>query len=139
MKKFFALLSASAIATVMTAGAAMAQTYPTSIVGTWTIYANNTQAFTFTVQAQSSDSPCAQITGTFSNDILLGYYCPATGAVSFERNASNSGVTFQVYTGSVSWAGSTTYLTGSFANYDDVDSNGNDVGAYAFSATLPSS
>jgi hypothetical protein len=140
MKKLLALLSASGIATMITAGAAMAQTYPTSIVGTWTIVANNTQPFTFTVQAQSSDSPCAQITGALaSGDTILGYYCPATGAISFERNASSTGVTFQVYTGSLSWAGSTTYLTGSFANYDDVDDSGNDVGAYAFSATLPSS
>jgi hypothetical protein len=141
MKKLLALLSASAITTVISAGAAFAQSYPTSIVGTWTILANNTQPFTFTVQAQSSDAPCAQITGVLgaTNDTLLGYYCPATGAVSFERNASNTGVTFQVFTGSLSWTGTTTQMTGSFANYDDVDNSGNDVGAYSFSATLPSS
>ncbi len=140
MKKFLALLSASGIATVMSAGAAFAQSYPTSIVGSWTILANNTQT-TFTVQAQSSTSPCAQITGVLgaTNDTLLGYYCPATGAVSFERNASDTGVTFQVFTGSLSWTGTTTQMTGSFANYDDVDNSGNDVGAYSFSATLASS
>jgi hypothetical protein len=141
MKKFFALLCASGIATVMAGGAAFAQSYPASLVGTWTIVANNTQPFSFTVQAQSSDSPCAQITGVLgdSNDILLGYYCPATGVVSFERNASDSDVTFQVYSGALSTTGSTLYMTGSFANYDDVDNNGNDVGAYSFSATLPNS
>ncbi len=141
MKKFFALLCASGIATVMAGGAAFAQSYPASLVGTWTIVANNTQPFSFTVQAQSSDSPCAQITGVLgaTNDTLLGYYFPATGAVSFERNASNTGVTFQVFTGSLSWTGTTTQMTGSFANYDDVDNSGNDVGAYSFSATLPGS
>jgi len=139
MKKLLNLLAASSIATVITAGAAFAQSYPTSIVGTWTIIANNTHDFKFTVQTQSSDSHCAQITGTFSTDSLLGYYCPATGLVSIERNASNSGVTFQVYTGSLSTTGSTLRMTGSFANYDNVDNNGNDVGAYAFTATLPGS
>jgi hypothetical protein len=141
MKKLLTLLSATGIAAVLTAGAAQAQSYPASLVGTWTILANNTQDFTFTVQTQSSDSPCAQITGVLgaTNDLLLGYYCPATGAVSFERNASNTGVTFQVFTGSLSTAGSTLQMTGSFANYDNVDNNGNDVGAYSFSATLPGS
>jgi hypothetical protein len=141
MKKFLALLCASGIAAVLTAGAASAQPYPASLVGTWTILANNTQSFTFTVQSQSSDSPCAQIIGVLgaTNDQLFGYYCPATGAISFERNASNTDVTFQVYTGSLSWSGTTTQMTGSFANYDDVDNNGNDVGAYAFAATLPPS
>jgi hypothetical protein len=138
MKKFCTLLCASGIATVISAGAALAQSYPASVAGTWTIVANNTQSFTFTVEAQSSDSPCAQITGTFSNDILLGYYCPATGAVSIERNASDTGVTFQVYTGSLSTEGRTLHMTGSFSNYDNVDDNGNDVGAYGFYATLPS-
>jgi hypothetical protein len=119
----------------------MAQAYPTSLIGTWAIVANNTQGLTFTVQAQSSDSPCAQITGVLgdTNDIVLGYYCPATGAVSFERNASDTGVTFQVYTGSLSTTGSTLRMTGSFSDYDNVDGNGNDVGAYSFSATLPES
>jgi hypothetical protein len=141
MKKLLTLLSASGIATVLTAGAAMAQAYPTSLIGTWAIVANNTQGLTFTVQAQSSDSPCAQITGVLgdTNDIVLGYYCPATGAVSFERNASDTGVTFQVYTGSLSTTGSTLRMTGSFSDYDNVDGNGNDVGAYSFSATLPES
>jgi len=141
MKKLCTLLCASGIATVITAASAMAQSYPASIVGTWTIFANNTKAFTFTVQAQSSSGTCEQITGVLgaTNDTILGYYCPATGAVSFERNASTTGVTFQVYSGSLSWSGKTTYLTGSFSNYDDVDNSGNDVGAYSFSATLPSS
>jgi hypothetical protein len=134
MKKLLTLLCASGIATVMAAGAAMAQSYPASLLGTWTILANNTHDFTFTVQSQSSDTPCAQITGVLGapNDLLLGYYCPATGAVSFERNASTSDVTFQVYTGSVSTTGSTLQMTGGFSNY----SGGSDTGAYSFSATL---
>jgi hypothetical protein len=134
MKKLLALLAASSITTVMSAGAAMAQSYPASVVGTWTIVANDTQAFTFTVQSQSSDSPCAQITGVIGapNDGLAGYYCPATGAVSFLRNSSNSGATYQVYNGQLSFAGTETYLTGSFTNY-----GGNNTGAFSFSAQLP--
>jgi hypothetical protein len=141
MKHLLTLLCAFGIVTTMAAGAAQAQSYPTSLVGTWTILANNTQPFTFTVQAQSSGSPCAQITGVLgaTNDTLLGYYCPATGVVSFERNASATGVTFQVYNGALSTEGSTLYMTGNFSNYDNVDDNGNDVGAYSFEATIPGS
>ena len=138
MNKYLALLSAAAIGTLLTAGAALAQTYPTSVVGQWTIRANDTQPFTFTVQQQSSDSPCAQITGIMGapNDAIAGYYCPATGQVSFLRNSSNTGATYQVFTGQTSWAGSgdvQTQMTGNFSNY----AGGDDTGAFSFMAALP--
>jgi hypothetical protein len=137
MKKLLSLFAAAGAASIIAAGSAMAQSYPANIDGTWTILANNTQAFTFTVQSQSSDSPCALITGVIGapNDTLIGYYCPATGAVSFLRNSAASGATFQVFTGAVSWAGSQNQMTGNFSNY----SSGSDVGAFSFSATIPGS
>ncbi len=138
MKKLLALLAASGIATVITAGAALAQSpYPASVVGTWLIVANNTKQFTFTVQSQSTDSPCAQIAGILpapsgTNDTILGYYCPATGGLSFERNASTTGATFQVFTGNVSSTGSTTQFTGTFTNYAGAPN----TGAFPFSASI---
>jgi len=137
MKKLLTLLSASGIATLITAGSALAQGYPTTVVGTWTIRANDTLPFTFTVQAQSSDSPCALITGVMGapNDSIVGYYCPANGGVSFLRNSSNTGATYQVFTGQLSWGGSETYMTGTFTNY----AGGNNTGAFSFSAQYPGS
>jgi hypothetical protein len=135
MKKTFQTIAAAAAMTLFAGGAAMAQAYPTSIVGTWTIRANNTQPFTFTVSSQSSDAPCALIGGLMGapNDTIVGYYCPATGSVSFLRNSSNTGATYQVFTGALSWTGSNTYMTGSFSNF----SGGNDTGSFGFTAYVP--
>jgi len=136
MKKLLTLLSASGVATLFIAGSALAQTFPATVVGTWTIRANDTLPFTFTVQNQSSDSPCALIGGVIGGpDALVGYYCPATGAVSFLRNSANTGATFQVFTGQVSWAGTTNQMTGNFTNY----AGGDNTGAFSFSASIPGS
>ena len=131
MKKTF--LAAAASMTLLTGGAAIAQTYPTSIVGTWTIRANDTQPFTFSVSSQSSDSPCALIGGLMggSGDTITGYYCAATGAVSFLRNSGQSGATYQVFTGNLSWTGANTYMTGSFSNF----AGGDNTGSFGFTAS----
>jgi len=141
MRKFLTLCSVAGISSLIAAGSALAAAYPTSVLGTWTIRANDTQPFTFTVQTQSSDAPCAVITGVLGapNDTIAGYYCPATGLVSFERNSSNPtvlGGTFQIFSGQASWAGSgniTTQITGNFTNYG----GGDNTGAFSFSAYLP--
>ena len=108
MNTMFLRSAAAAAFTLLCAGGAMAaQTYPASVVGTWTIRANDTLPFTVSVSAQSSDAPCAAITGLMGapNDTIAGYYCPATGGVSFLRNSAQSGATYQVFTGQLSWAG----------------------------------
>jgi hypothetical protein len=137
MNKLLTLLAVSGAATLLTASAAMAQSYPTNVVGTWTIRANNTLPFTFSVQSQSSDSPCALITGLIGapNDTISGYYCPATGGVSFLRNSANTGATYQIFTGQVSLAGSQNQMTGTFANF----AGGDNTGAFSFSASIPGS
>jgi hypothetical protein len=67
------------------------------------------------------------------NDTIVGYYCPSTGQVSFLRNSANTGATYQVFTGQLSWVGSATYMTGNFSNY----AGGNNTGAFSFSAQYP--
>jgi hypothetical protein len=132
MKKTFKSLAAAAAMTLL-AGGALAQTYPTSIVGNWTIRANDTQPFTITISSQSSDAPCALIGGLMGapNDTVVGYYCPATGLVSFLRNSANTGATYQVFSGMLSWTGTTTYMTGAFSNF----AGGADTGAFGFTAS----
>lgn len=135
MKKALLGLAAVTAITLAAGGAAVAQTYPTSVVGTWTIRANDTLPFTFSVSSQSSDTPCARINGLMGapNDPIVGYYCPATGSVSFLRDSSNTGATYQVFTGQLSWTGTKSYMTGSFSNF----SGGNDTGSYGFTASAP--
>jgi len=134
MKNLFRTISAATAITTFAAGTAMAQAYPASIVGTWTIRANDTLPFTFTVSSQSTDSPCALISGLMGapNDAIVGYYCPATGQVSFLRNSSNTGATYQVFTGQLSWSESNTYMTGTFSNF----AGGPDTGSYGFAASI---
>lgn len=131
MKKLLTLLSASGVATLITASSALAQAFPTTLVGTWSVRANNTD-LTLIVQSQSSDSPCAQITGTMggSTGPIVGYYCPATGVVSFLLNSGSGGATYQVYFGQASSPGSQTQITGNFTSFD----GGNGNGAFSFSA-----
>jgi hypothetical protein len=143
MNKILALVLASGAASLVAAGPASAHSYPKTIVGTWNIRANDTQVFTFTVQNQSSAGSCPLITGVLpapngTNDQIVGFYCPSTGLVSFERNSGNTGATFQVFTGQVSWTGSggvLTQMTGNFSNY----AGGDNTGAFAFTAELPGS
>ncbi len=138
MKKYLLPLAACGFVTLLSAGSALAQSYPANVLGSWSIRANNTGVFTFTVSTESSDAPCAYITGVLgdTNDGIAGYYCPATGQVSFLRNSVSGGGTYQVYTGQLSWAGNSdieTQMTGSFTNY-----GGTNTGAFAFTAALPS-
>jgi hypothetical protein len=131
MSKIFWRSAALAAITMLSIGAANAQTYPASVTGSWTMRANDTLPFTFTVNSQSSDAPCALINGQLSSgDTITGYYCPATGGVSFLRNSASTGATFQVFSGQVSWAGSPSYMTGSFSNF----AGGNNTGSYGFTA-----
>jgi hypothetical protein len=133
MTKFVSRSLAAAAFTLLAAGAAFAATYPTSVVGTWSIRANDTALFTVSITTQSTDAPCAAITGTMGapNDPIVGYYCPATGGISFLRNSAQTGATYQVFTGQLSWTGAKTYVTGNFSNYGG---SGNS-GYYGFTAS----
>ena len=133
MTKMF-LRATAAAAFLLSAGAAMAQSYPANVVGTWSIRANTTDLFTVTVNAQSADTPCAAITGVMGapNDTITGYYCPATGGISFLRNSAQTGATYQVYTGQLSWTGKETYMNGWFSNY----AGSGNTGGYSFTASI---
>jgi hypothetical protein len=134
MTTIFSRTAAAAAFMLLSAGGALAQSYPTGITGTWTIRANNTELFTFAVDTQSTDAPCAAITGTMGapNDTIAGYYCPATGGVSFLRNSAQTGATYQVFTGQLSWTGAKTYMNGTFTNY----AGSGNTGAYGFTAYI---
>jgi hypothetical protein len=130
MNKFLTRLAAAGFATLLTAGSALAQAYPTSVIDNWGMRANNT-LLSLNITNQSSDSPCAQITGTLGSNPIVGYYCPASGLIGFEVNSVSNGATFQVYSGQMSYASEGTYptqMTGNFSAYE----GGNNTGAYSF-------
>ena len=84
------MLAAAAVVT-LAGNAAHAGGYPTKLnVATWYGVANNYEIF-INVSTESSATPCNQITGQMGNkgspadSIIQGYYCPATGKVTFLR------------------------------------------------------
>ena len=104
--KRFSLPVLAAVAVVTLAGnAAHAGGYPTKLnAATWYGVANNFEIF-INVFTESSATPCNQITGQMGNkgspadSIIQGYYCPATGKVTFLRKSKVNNVTFQSYVG----------------------------------------
>jgi hypothetical protein len=105
----FSLLGGSAFAS---------SPWPTSIVGTWNMSANQS-TLTLTIQHQSGSGPCKAITGTLVDTVngtadVNGYYCNNSGRISFLREDPSSLETYQVFTGNLSYPGSPTYMSGVF-------------------------
>jgi hypothetical protein len=132
-------LAAVAGASLLAAGPALANSYPSTVVGTWVLRANNTQEIGITIDNQGSVGVCNQISGILGanggpQDKVVGYYCPATGQISFLRNAAGTGVTYQVFTGQLSAAGQfEPQMTGSFLSFG----GGSNNGAFSFWAENP--
>jgi hypothetical protein len=109
--KRFALPMLAAAAVVALAGnAAHAGSYPYKLgPATWYGVANNYDVL-ITISGQTFGSPCGQISGTMGNkgqpadSTIQGYYCPATGKLTFLRKSKSNNVTFQSYTGWMSQA-----------------------------------
>jgi hypothetical protein len=138
MRNPLTLLAAVAGASLLAAGPALA--YPSEAVGTWPLRADNTQALNLIILKQGSVGACPQISGVLGPygepgpDTVVGYYCPATGQISFLRNAAGTGATYQVFTGQLSAAGQfVPQMTGSFLSFD----GGNNNGAFSFWANNP--
>ena len=61
-----------------------------------------------TITSQGTSGKCRPIDGTIvdaatgAHDIIIGFYCPSSGKISFLRNNSRSNVTFQVFVGNLS-------------------------------------
>src|SRR5262249_28291746 len=92
--------------TILVAGSAMAvammANWPPSIVGTWQGVANQSNV-KLVITNQGATGACKSISGTLSNvpsggeSNVQGFYCPATGRVSFVRKDMKSNATFQSY------------------------------------------
>ncbi len=108
------------------ANTALADGWPLSVLGNWSVLANQS-AGTLSITSQGSIGDCRPITGTIFGNSIVGFYCPFSGRIHFLRNSGTT--TFQDYTGNVSQAGLTLHMGGIFAS--DLGS----FGEYSFSGT----
>jgi hypothetical protein len=114
--RFGKIYSASAafIAIQLWAGAALAAP-PASVVGNWSIQANQAAGQLIVSQESVITGTCKRIVGTAFAHPMHGIYCPSTGRIQFLRLNANQRVE-QVYTGNVGDAvgGSPLRMAGTF-------------------------
>ncbi len=130
-------LSLAGAFSILSAGVALAgENWPTSIVGTWNgISGESTIVITITTQAPTGR--CRPVTGTFFNpndqitDNLVGFYCPATGRLHFNRVDRSTNSTYQDYSGNLSDINTPLYMAGVFAAVNGAPY----VGEYSFYAS----
>jgi hypothetical protein len=104
---------------------AMADGWPLSVLGNWSVVANQS-AGTLSITSQGLGD-CQPIKGTIFGNSIVGFYCPHSGRIHFLRN--NGATTIQDYTANVSQAGPTLRMGGVF------DSDLGAFGEYNFSGT----
>jgi hypothetical protein len=108
------------------ANTAMADGWPLSVLGNWSVLANQS-AGTLSITSQGSIGDCRPITGTIFGNTMVGFYCPFSGRIHVLRNSGAT--TIQDYTANVSQAGPVLHMGGTFAS--DLGS----FGEYNFSGT----
>ncbi len=73
---------------------------PASVVGNWSIQANQTAGQLIVSQQGNTPGPCRLIVGSVFARAMNGIYCPSSGRIQFMRLNQNQRVD-QVYTGNV--------------------------------------
>ena len=92
MKKYLSLSLLTACAAIgLGTGSAHANGWPTSVVGSWNVQANQS-ALVLRISTQAAGSGCVAITGTITDlasggqsNNIQGFFCPLSGRVSFLR------------------------------------------------------
>jgi hypothetical protein len=120
---------------ISSSSAFAASPWPASVVGTWTMSANQS-SITMTISSQKGPSTCKNIKGTLLDSIngpadIEGFYCPDSGRIGFLRESPSNKNSYQAFTGNLSFPGSPTYMAGTFAQ-----EVGTTPGEYDFYATL---
>jgi hypothetical protein len=96
-KSLFGLLVAAV--TLGAVGASAAP--PASVVGNWSVIANQTAGvLVITIQTPAPDT-CRRIAGTIYGNPIEGFYCPTTGRIHFVRKNAATNDTIQSYLGNV--------------------------------------
>ncbi len=122
----FALVAGSA-------NIAMADGWPISVLGNWSIIGNQ-HIGTLHIATQAAAGNCRRITGTAypgtaAANPIEGFYCPFSGRIQFVRKQPANNDTMQVWTGNVSQDGAVDRMGGTFTA---VASGGGSLGEYNF-------
>lgn len=94
--------------------AAFADGWPTSVVGNWSVNADNYTGI-LSITNQATTGNCRRISGTIFGESSTGFYCPYSGRINFIRKHSNFD---QVYSANISENGSPVRISGLFTDYD---------------------
>jgi hypothetical protein len=81
--------------------AALADGWPPSVIGNWSVEANNALG-QLLITSQGPVGQCRPIAGTIFGNPIQGFYCPGSGRISFLRKIASTNDTFQVYSGNLS-------------------------------------
>ncbi len=124
------LTAAACLGALLSAAGAHAQSWPKSVLGTWSAFGNQSP-LALNITTEGTVGNCQAITGTLADTIsggqtsnIQGFYCPRSGRIQFLRNNQTTNDTFQTYVGNVSMSGATLRIGGTFAEDDQVGALG---------------
>lgn len=112
---------------------------PLSVVGVWQGVSNQTTV-RIIITAQGGLGTCRVIAGAMQNipaggaSTISGWYCPATGRISFQRRLPLTNDAIQAYLGNVGDDGLIDRMGGTFSAYP-VPAGGGVPGEYNFGVT----
>ena len=133
-KRVSLLCAAACFGTGLGTEPAFADGWPANIEGEWNVVANQTSGI-MTISQSGDPGQCSPIKGQIIGAPLLGFYCPASGRITFHRFSDFSGKkeAYQFYAGNLAWeqAGQPMHMAGSFATRSDLEN----PGEYSFYGT----
>ena len=117
------------------ANTAMADGWPLSVLGSWSIIGNQ-HVGRLIIAAQAGVGQCRRITGmvypgTPVAHPIEGFYCPFSGRIQFVRKQPASNDTLQVWTGNVSQDGVVDRMGGTLTSVSSALGGGS-LGEYNF-------
>jgi hypothetical protein len=143
MQRSFKTFKTSAIAMcaglLLSAGTALADGWPASVAGNYSVVGNQHVGVLSIVQFATAGQ-CKPIRGTiYGADAIEGFYCPGSGRIAFTRFNGNTNNPKQHWSGNLSQAvaGQPTRIGGLFASTDHnnvIGTSGGSLGEYNFYA-----
>ena len=117
------------------ANTAMADGWPLSVVGNWSIIGNQ-HIGTLSITTQAAIGNCRRITGVVYPGTpvahpIEGFYCPFSGRIQFVRKLPANNDTLQVWTGNVSQDAAIDRMGGTFTSVSTALGGGS-LGEYNF-------
>jgi hypothetical protein len=109
---------------------------PPSVVGVWNGFSNQTPV-RIIINTQAAAGTCRAILGTMQNvpgggaSTVSGWYCPATGRISFQRRVPATDDAIQAYLGNIGDDAAVDRMSGTFSAYP-VPPGGGVPGEYSF-------